>query len=129
MSKTKDAAGVAAMGGNANADLKGRAQEMAGVLDEIAEAQERAKEIRADAKAEGYDMKAFGQVVKELRRGAAYSCDQLELELVLDTYRRGVGLPVTLEDAQQRAREEAGELPEETQKSKRARARASEPMN
>jgi len=99
------------LGANANADLKGRAEELAGVLDDIAELQDRAKEIKADAKAEGYDMKVFNQVVKEKRRGASYQCSQLEMELVLDTYRSALGLPVTLEDAQKRAADDAGELP------------------
>ena len=111
MSRNTD--NVISPGGNANADLKGRAQELAGVLDEIADLQERAKEIKSDAKLEGYDMKAFGQVVKEMRRGASYQASQLELELVLDTYRRGAGLPVTLEEAQERVRAEGGEMPEE----------------
>ncbi|PPD06294.1 MAG: hypothetical protein CTY28_14510 [Hyphomicrobium sp.] len=104
---------VIPIGGNANADLKGRAQELAGVLDDIADLQERAKEIKGEAKLEGYDMKAFNQVVKEMRKGASYQASQLELELVLDTYRRGAGLPVTLEDAQERVRAEGGEMPEE----------------
>jgi uncharacterized protein (UPF0335 family) len=110
------------LGANANADLKGRAEELAGVLDDIAELQDRAKEIKADAKAEGYDMKAFNQVVKEKRRGASYQADVLQLELVLDTYRRGVGLPVTLEEAQKRAAEDAGALPE-PKKEKKAKGR------
>lgn len=100
------------LGANANADLKGRAEEYAAVLDDIAELQDRAKEIKADAKAEGYDMQVFNQVVKEKRRGASFQCSQLEKELVLDTYRSALGLPVTLEDAQKRAAEDAGELPE-----------------
>lgn len=120
---------VITMGDNANADLKGRAQEMAAVLDEIAEMQERVKDIKAAAKQDGYDMKAFGQVVRELRRGASYLCDQLELELVLDTYRRGVGLPVTLDAAQELARAEAGSLSEEKPKGKRGRGRSQEPMS
>lgn len=103
-------------GANANADLKGRAEELAGVLDDIAGLQDRAKEIKSDAKAEGYDMKVFNQVVKEKRRGASFQCSQLEMELVLDTYRSALGLPVTLEDAQKRAAEDAGELPEPKEK-------------
>jgi len=109
------------LGANANADLKGRAEELAGVLDDIAELQDRAKEIKSDAKAEGYDMKVFNQVVKEKRRGASYQCSQLEMELVLDTYRSALGLPVTLEDAQKRAAEDAGELPEQKKEKKAKR--------
>jgi uncharacterized protein (UPF0335 family) len=116
---------VVALGDNAKADIKGRAKELAGVLDEIAELQERAKEIKSEAKLEGYDMKAFGQVVKELRRGAEYQAAQLTLELTLDTYRKGVDLPTTLEEAQERARAESAELPDERQakKDKAAKSR------
>jgi len=109
------------IGDNATADLKGRAEELAAVLDEIAEAQVRAKEIKGQAKADGYDMKAFGQVVKEMRRGATYQAAQLELELVLDTYRKGAGLPTTLEEAQDRVRDEGGELPDEKPKGGRGK--------
>lgn len=109
------------IGDNSNSDLRSRAEELAGVLDDIAELQDRAKKIKSDAKAEGYDMKAFNQVVKEKRRGAAAMADQLQLELVLDTYRKGIGLPVTLEEAQRIATEEAGELPEEKSEKKAKR--------
>jgi len=95
----------------ADADLKRRANALKDILDQIAELQEEAKEIRADAKSDGYDLKALNQVVKELRRGAEYQEKQLELELVLDTYRKAVGLPVTLDAAQEIVRRDAEELP------------------
>lgn len=103
---------VVNLGANAKADLRGRAEELAGVLDDIAELQDRAKEIKADAKSEGYDMKAFNQIVKERRRGPDYQADQLQLEMVLDTYRTAVGLPTDLATAQEAARKEAGDVPE-----------------
>lgn len=108
------------LGANANADLKGRAEELAGVLDDIAELKNREKEIKADAKAEGYDMPSFNQMVKEKRRGASYQCAQLEKELVLDTYRKAIGLPVTLEDAQKRAAADASKTPD-TKKEKKSK--------
>ena len=95
----------------ANAEFRRRAEEMSRVLDEIAELHDRIKELRAAAKSDGYDLKAFAQVVKEMRRGAEYQADQLQLELVLDTYRRAVDLPVDLEVAQQRAAAAAEALP------------------
>ncbi|MGE0022497.1 MAG: GapR family DNA-binding domain-containing protein [Hyphomicrobium sp.] len=112
------------LGGNAAADLKGRAEQYAGVLDEIDEAKERAKDIKDAAKSEGYDMKAFAQVVKEMRKGAKYQADQLQLELVLKTYRHGSGLPTDLAEAQKRAAAEAEAEPEakSTKKEKRRRA-------
>jgi uncharacterized protein (UPF0335 family) len=96
-----------------DAELRRRATALCGVLDDIAELQKEAKKIKDDAKADGYDMKAFGQIVKELRRGAEYQASQLELELVVDTYRRAAGLPVTLEAAQEASRREAEELPDD----------------
>ena len=87
---------------NTNAELVRRAERRVTLLDEIAERQEELKQLKAEDKADGFDEKALAKVVKELRRGADYQADQLELELVLDTYRRALGLPVTLEDAQRR---------------------------
>ena len=55
----------------------------------------------AAEKSSGFTVKAFNQVVKEMRRGAAFQAAQLQLELELDTYRAAVGLPVTLDAAQQ----------------------------
>lgn len=97
---------------HANEELRRRARALCDVLDQIAELQEDAKEIKGEAKADGYDMKAFAQIVKEMRRGPDYQADQLQLELVLDTYRRAVDLPVTLDAAQEAAREAAGATPE-----------------
>lgn len=95
----------------ANEDLRRRATALKDKLDEIAELQEEVKQLKAEAKADGYDLKALNQVVKELRRGPDYQAAQLELELVLDTYRRAVDLPTTLEAAQEAAREAATVVP------------------
>jgi len=107
------------LGNNAEAELKRRARALVDVLDQIADLQEEAKGIKGEAKADGYDMKAFAQTVKEVRRGAEYQAAQLELELVTDTYRRALGLPVTLEAAQQLVAEEASEAPEPKRKRER----------
>lgn len=96
---------------NSNEDLRCRAGALREKLDEIAELQEEVKQLKAEAKADGYDLKALNQVVKELRRGPDYQAAQLELELVLDTYRKAVALPVTLEDAHEAAREAATVVP------------------
>jgi uncharacterized protein (UPF0335 family) len=109
---------VVALGDNAKADIKGRAKELAGVLDEIAELQERAKEIKSEAKLEGYDMKAFGQVVKELRRGAEYQAAQLTLELTLDTYRKAAGVATEIDEAEKAVRKHVEEVPEPKPKGK-----------
>ena len=101
------------LGGNlVNEELKRRAADAGTLLDEIAEKQEDLKALYAAAKSDGYDMKAFKQVIKELRKGPEFQAAQLELELVLDTYRKGVGLPVTLEAAQEALGEDARTVPE-----------------
>lgn len=114
---------MSGLGGNlVNEELKRRAASAGTLLDEIAERQEDLKALYAAAKSDGYDMKAFRQIIKELRRGPEFQSAQLELELVLDTYRRGVGLPVTLEAAQEALGNEARAVPE-PKSSKRSRAK------
>jgi len=101
------------IGGNlVNEELRRRAENLSRLLDDKAEIDADIKALKQAAKDDGYDMKAFGQVVKELRKGPEYQAAQLELELVLETYRKGVGLPVTLEAAQTAARDDAGSVPE-----------------
>ena len=100
------------LGANARAELQRRAKELSGKLDEIAELQEEVKQLKAEMKSEGYDLKAVAQIVKELRRGPEYQAGQLELELVLDTYRKAVAPPTDLEAAQAAAAEAAAEIPE-----------------
>lgn len=78
----------------------------AGHLDVIAKEQDQLKLLKAEIKAEGYNLKCLAQAVREKRKGAKYQCDQLTLELELGTYRQAVGLPVTLDDAQERVRRE-----------------------
>lgn len=106
-----------------DAELRRRAEFVAGKLDEVAELQGEMKKLKEEAKADGYDMKAFGQVVKEMRKGSDYQVTQLELELVLETYRGAVGLPTTLEEAQKVAAGEAREVPAPVEK-KRSRSKA-----
>lgn len=88
------------IGKNAREAVVGYAERMQRLLDEIAERQDDIREIRAEAKADGFDVKVLNKVVQELRKGAKYQQDQLEMELVLDTYRAAAGLPTRLEDAQ-----------------------------
>lgn len=95
---------------NIDATTKAYAEKMTALLDEQAKTAGALKELRAEIKAEGYNLKAVNQVVKELRKGAQFQADQLMLELELDTYRKSVGLPVTVEDAQERARREAATM-------------------
>lgn len=94
-------------------ELRKNAKRACQLLDEIADLQEDLKQLKAEVKAVGYDMKAFNQIVREMRRGADYQAAQLELELVVDTYRKAAGLPVTLEAAQEAARIDAEQLPED----------------
>lgn len=92
-------------------DLRRRAQGLCDLLNQVADLQEEIKTLKTEAKGLGYDMKAFAQIVKELRRGSDYQAAQLELELVVDTYRRAAGLPCTLEDAQEAVRDDASSVP------------------
>ena len=87
------------------------AESLARLLAEQAALAADIKDKRAEVKALGFNIKAFNQIVKEMRRGAKYQADQLQLELELDTYRANAGLPFTLEDAQERARKEAESIP------------------
>lgn len=72
-------------------DLKRRAQKICEMLADIAELREDLKLEKKGAESAGYDIKALMQVVKELRAPEKHEA-QLELELVLDSYREGVGL-------------------------------------
>jgi uncharacterized protein (UPF0335 family) len=92
-------------------ELRRRARAVSDKLDEIAELQGEVKELKLEAKSDGYDMKAFGQIIKEMRRGPDFQADQLTLELVIDTYRVAVGLPTDLEVAQEAAREASSQVP------------------
>lgn len=112
-----------------NAELKRRADRRMRLLDEIAERQEELKDCKAEDKSDGYSEKALAQVIKELRKGPEYQEAQLSLELELDTYRKAVGLPVTLDAAQEAVRAEAESLPEDAAERAGKRARGREVMN
>lgn len=101
------------LGGNAREALATMARDISDLLNDIADLQERVKEKKAEAKNVGYDMKALGQIIRELRKGAKYQAAQLELELILGTYREAVDLPTDLRVAQERAAEEAESLPDD----------------
>lgn len=100
------------LGGNAAESFRRRVEEISGTLNEIAELQDKVKDLKKELKDDGFDTKAINKVLRELRMGADKMASQLELELVLDTYRHAVGLPTDLETAQRLAKESAGALPE-----------------
>lgn len=114
---------------NFDAELKRRADRRMVLLDEIAERQEDLKQCKSEDKADGYTEKALAQVIKEMRKGPEFQEAQLSLELELDTYRKAVGLPVTLEAAQTAVREEAEALPAQAAEKAGARARGRETVN
>lgn len=109
------------MNDTGNSPLSGYVDRMARLLEEQAALSGDIKQLKAEVKEEGFNVKAFNQAVKEKRKGASYQCDQLELELEMDTYRTAVGLPTTLEDAQDRLRKEAGTVPEEKPSKRKSR--------
>jgi len=107
-----------AIGGNAREQLQSYGERLTNVLNEIADLQEDAKSIRTDAKNAGFDVKALNQCVKELRKGPEYRQGQLELELVLDTYRKAMDLPTEFDAAQNQVREAAAVVPEPRKRGK-----------
>lgn len=100
------------IGGNAKASLESYARRIMAQLDTISEAQEAVKTAKGEAKSDGFDLKALGQCIKEMRKGPKQQAAQLELELVLDTYREALGLPTDLETAQKLAAQEAEQVPD-----------------
>lgn len=101
------------LGANQSADLNSRADQIIAVMDDIDDAKVRLADLKATAKADGYDLKALNQAVKEKRKGAGFQAQQLELEMVLGSYRKAVGNATDLEKAQERARREASQDPDE----------------
>lgn len=102
-------------GDNAKAAIKRFADRMSAALDAKADADADIKQIKEEMKAAAFgkdEMKAFNQCVKEQRRGPDFQADQQQLEAILDTYRRALGLPTDLETAQQLAAEATEKLPE-----------------
>jgi uncharacterized protein (UPF0335 family) len=112
-----------------DAELKRRADRRRALLDEIAERQEDLKQCKAEDKADGYSEKALAQCIKELRKGPEFQEAQLALELELDTYRKALGLPVTLDAAQEATRKEVETLPEEAAARASKRVRGGETIN
>lgn len=106
------------LGGNAAQVFIRRVDEISEKLNEIADLQDDVKALKKELKDDGYDAKAINKVLRELRMGADKMAAQLELELVLDTYRQAVGLPIDLETAQRRAADAAGLLPEQAPRGK-----------
>lgn len=113
-----DAKPTLLLGGNAAEAFRRRVQGIADKISEIGELQDEVKGLKKDLKDDGYDTKAVNRVLRELRMGADKMAAQLELELVLDTYRHAVGLPTDLETAHRLAQGAAAALPEEDRRGK-----------
>ena len=118
-----DETGRLVLGGNAAETFRRRVQDISDKLDEIAELQDAVKDLKNDLKTDGYDAKAVNKVLRELRLGPEKMASQLELELVLDTYRHAVGLPTDLDTAQKLAKEAAGDLSDQRRKRAARRGR------
>lgn len=111
-----------AAGGNSRQAIVAYAERMTRLLDDKLAVEQDIKALKEEMKGASFgkdEMKAFAQCVKELRRGPDYQSDQLQLELILDTYRQAVGLPTDLEVAQQRALAEAETAPDDKPRRKR----------
>ena len=94
-----------------DAELKRRADRRVNILTQIADLQADLKQLKAEDKVDGYDEKAMGVIIRALLKGPDAHADQLAFELVVDTYRAGVGLTTTLEDAQAEVRNSVTSMP------------------
>lgn len=112
------AADTETLGNNAAARLKHIAERWVRLLDEIADLQEDLKQVKAEAKADGYDMKALAQTIKDFRKDEDGRAAQIELHAVTNTYRRALGLPTELDEAFTAARDATGEVATATQRRK-----------
>jgi len=70
------------------------------LLDDVSEAQEALKQLKAEAKGEGFNVKALKQCVRERRLDEEAQCAQLTYEAEVALYRRAAGLPNSIETAQ-----------------------------
>jgi len=106
------------LGNNAAQRLKSFVERWSRLLDEIGDLQEDLKQVKSEAKADGYDMKALAQVVKDFRKDEDGRAAQIEWQEITDTYRRAVGLPTALDEAFDAARGAAAEVATATQRRK-----------
>ena len=106
------------LGNNAAERLKSFVERWARLLDEIGDLQEDLKQVKAEAKAEGYDMNALGETVKDYRADEEKRANKLERRAIYDTYKRAIGLPTELDAAHSAAREAAAEIATATQRRK-----------
>lgn len=97
------------LGNNAEGQLKGFAERVIKLDEEIAERSEDRKQVFLEAKATGFDDKVLRKVVRELQMDEDKRKTQLEFELVVDVYRKAVGLKtnedVMAEEARRRIAE------------------------
>lgn len=99
------------LGGNAAKDFNSRLDDLTAAVDAVEEAKKEVKRIKADAKAEGYDVEALAAVEKHRRKGAAHIAAQLTREAVRTTYLKAANMPATLSAALKAAEAEAEEAP------------------
>jgi len=100
-----------ALGGNATQALESYGRRLSDALDALADAQEAVKDIKAEAKSDGFDAALLSRVLRELRLGPEYIADQLAKEAERDTYRRALGVPTDLDAAMTGVRTAVETLP------------------
>jgi len=100
------------LGGNAEAEVRRRVDRRVELLDEVSEMTEKLKGWKAEDKADGFNEKAIADAVKLRRADADKVLATLMYEAERDLYRKAAGLPIDIEAAQSRARDEAESLPE-----------------
>lgn len=94
---------MAGTGDNLDRTLKSYASRIAGLMDQIKDIREEVKGEVAAAKQAGLDTRALLRVVKEMGLPPEAREKQLEFELVVDDYRKAVGLLTEVGAEQQAA--------------------------
>ena len=100
------------LGDNSRSEIKAIAERINGLEDEadelkvqVADIKDQIKEEKAKAVSSGFDKKALDRVLKELRMEPDDRQGVLDLELVVDTYRKALDLPTNEEVLVEAARE------------------------
>ncbi len=102
-----------------DAELKRRVDRRIDILDQVADLTEELKAFKAEDKSDGFTEAAIADAVKLRRADPDKVLATLMLEAEKTVYRKAAGVPIDIETAQTRARDEAERVPEP----KRSRAR------
>jgi uncharacterized protein (UPF0335 family) len=96
----------------ASAELKRRIDRRVKLLEDAAELAAQLKDYKAEDKDDGFTEAAIADSVRLRRADPEKVLRRLLLEAEFEVYRRAAGLPVSIERAQEIARDAAGSVPE-----------------